>query len=121
MPGLRDLLDGRPASSTKAGIQGKSPPASVPKMSMQRACIVIICRSMSKPLQIRNVPDDVLDALRRKAQEAGLSLTAYARRVLEREAKRPALAEVLNRPGGLAPGVTAKQLAELIREDRDTR
>jgi plasmid stability protein len=76
---------------------------------------------MSKPLQIRDVPDDVHQTLRRKAKEAGLSLTAYARRVLERDAKQPALAEVLSRPGGRAPGVTAQELAKLVRSDRDAR
>jgi predicted HicB family RNase H-like nuclease len=41
---------------------------------------------MSRPIQIRDVPDDVHEALVVKARQEGLSLSAYVRRLLEREA-----------------------------------
>jgi plasmid stability protein len=76
---------------------------------------------MGKPLQIRDVPDDVHKALKAKAERAGLSLAAYARRVLERDANRPSVAEVLSRPGNRATEVTATELAKIVRAERDSR
>jgi hypothetical protein len=43
---------------------------------------------MSKVLQIRDVPDDVHDALTRAAREEGLSLTRYVLRELDHLARR---------------------------------
>lgn len=43
---------------------------------------------MSKVIHIRDVPDDVHDALSKAAQEQGLSLTRYMHRELEHLAKR---------------------------------
>jgi len=50
---------------------------------------------MSKMIQIRNVPDDVHRTLKIRAAEAGLSLSDYLLREVERSAKRPTLEEVL--------------------------
>ncbi|MGI9155240.1 MAG: FitA-like ribbon-helix-helix domain-containing protein [Marmoricola sp.] len=44
---------------------------------------------MSKIIQIRDVPDDVRDALAEAAEAHGLSLTRYLRRELEHLVKRP--------------------------------
>lgn len=44
---------------------------------------------MSKVVQIRDVPDEVHDALVREAQAQGLSLTKYVLRELEHLAGRP--------------------------------
>lgn len=74
---------------------------------------------MARPVQVRDVPDDVHDALRAKAARAGLSLSAYLRRVLEREALRPTVDDVLSRPGGRAPDVTMDEIVGLLRRDRD--
>ena len=46
-------------------------------------------RSMSKVMQIRDVPDDVHAALSQAAQAQGLSLTKYMLRELEHLARRP--------------------------------
>lgn len=43
---------------------------------------------MSKVIQIRDVPDDVRDALADAAKAQGLSLTVYVRRELEHVARR---------------------------------
>ena len=73
---------------------------------------------MGKPLQIREVPDDVHEALRAKAERAGLSLAAYARRVLERDARRPSLAEALATGGGHAPDWTTEEIVAAVRAER---
>ncbi len=43
---------------------------------------------VSKVIQIRNVPDEVRDALAGAAESEGLSLTGYVRRELEHLARR---------------------------------
>jgi plasmid stability protein len=48
-------------------------------------------------LQVRNVPDDLHEALRARAAEAGLSLSEYALRELRAVAARPSKADVLAR------------------------
>ena len=73
---------------------------------------------MGRPLQIREVPDDVLAALKERAEAEHLSLAAYALRILEREAHMPTVAEVLRVPGARAK-VTRKQIVALLREDRE--
>jgi len=74
---------------------------------------------MSRPLQIREVPDDVLAVLKERAEAEHLSLAAYALRILEREAHMPAVADVLAGPGSRAR-VTRGEIVALVREDRGT-
>jgi hypothetical protein len=45
-------------------------------------------QAMPKIIQIRDVPDDVRDALADAAREEGMSLTSYVRRELEHVAGR---------------------------------
>lgn len=45
--------------------------------------------TMSKVMQIRDVPDEVHDALAQAARDQGLSLTKYILRELEHLARRP--------------------------------
>lgn len=73
---------------------------------------------MSRPIQIRDVPDEVWEGLVAKADAAGLSLSAYLRRVLEREARRPSLQEGLGGNGGLTRGAGMADIVGLLREDR---
>jgi hypothetical protein len=73
---------------------------------------------MGRPLQIREVPDDVLAALKERAAVQHLSLAAYALRILEREAHMAAVAEALNRPGTRGK-VTRREIVALLREDRE--
>jgi plasmid stability protein len=83
---------------------------------MQSACYD---RLVSRPLQIRAVPDDVLAALKARAQAEHLSLAALALRILEREARMPTVAEVLRRPGSRARAST-EDIVRLVREDRES-
>ncbi len=53
---------------------------------------------MGRPLQIRDVPDEVLSALKERAEREGMSLATYALKVLALHVSRPSLDEVLSRP-----------------------
>lgn len=48
-------------------------------------------------IQIRNVPDDVHRTLKARAAEAGLSLSDYIKRDLERDAAGPTMEELQKR------------------------
>jgi hypothetical protein len=50
-------------------------------------------------VQIRDIDDDVYEALRRRAAEVGLSVPEYLRREAERLASRLTIAEWLERTG----------------------
>ena len=52
---------------------------------------------MPRTVQIRNIDDDVYEALRRRAAEFGLSVPEYLRREAERLAARLTVAEWLER------------------------
>ena len=77
-------------------------------------------QGMSRPLQIREVPDDIVDALKAKAEKEHLSLAAYALTVLERDAVTPSLADVLARPPRRS-SITRERIVDAIRADRDIR
>jgi len=71
------------------------------------------------PLQIRNMPDEVLEALRERAAKRQLSLAAYAREVLVRDAARATMEETLAGPRKITGRrLTARQLKQLIRAGR---
>jgi plasmid stability protein len=72
---------------------------------------------MGTPIQIRNVPEQVLDALRVKAKGARLSLAAYALTVLERDARTQAIPQVLGPPREKAK-VTKQQIVDALRAER---
>ena len=71
-------------------------------------------------VQIRDVPDEVLNALKVRAAERGLTLAAYLRTELERLATRPTNAEIVERMAGRnrSGGPT---VAETVAEIRRTR
>jgi plasmid stability protein len=83
---------------------------------MQSACYN---DAVTKPLQIRNMPDETLEALRERAARRKLSLAAYAREVLVREAARATMDETLAGPR-VTRGrrLTARQLKQLIGAGR---
>lgn len=53
--------------------------------------------NMPKSIQIRDVDDDVYDALSQRAAEVGLSVPEFLRRETERIAARPSVTEWLER------------------------
>lgn len=75
--------------------------------------------SMATPLQIRNMPDDALEALRERAAKRHLSLAAYAREVLVREAARATMEETLAGRRVIAGRrLSVRQLKQLTRAGR---
>jgi len=75
-------------------------------------------------LQIRDVPDEVRDALAERARERGQSMQAFLLGLVEVEARRVRNPSLLAQFGGrsdgsrVAPGETAAEL-EQIRSTRD--
>jgi hypothetical protein len=76
---------------------------------------------MGRALQIRNVPDAVIDELKSRAREQGVSLSAYALKVLSRDAGRPALREVLDLPPLGGGSITGRQVVAALRAERGGR
>ena len=72
-------------------------------------------------IQVRNVPESLHGELVRRAEERGLSLTAYIQEILEREVSLPSREEVLRRLRGLKRVELEFPVAELIREGRRER
>ncbi|MDZ7800822.1 MAG: hypothetical protein U5K81_08550 [Trueperaceae bacterium] len=70
-------------------------------------------------IQIRDVPEDVHDALRRRAAARGTSLQQYLRSKLIEMARQPTLDEVLDRAEGRSGGsVPFAYAVAVLRGDR---
>lgn len=76
---------------------------------------------MSRMLQVRNVPDDVHAELHRRARAAGVSLSEYLLRELERIATRPPIEEVLARSASRRLDVSMADVVATIRAERPER
>ena len=72
-----------------------------------------------KTIQIRNVPDGVHRILRTRAAAAGLSLSDYALKELERVAEHPPVADVLAQGRTRAGGASAAAVVAAVRSGRD--
>lgn len=73
-------------------------------------------------VQIKDVPAQTHDVLRRRAAEAGQSLQEYLRGRLIEEAARPTVDEVLSRAGERAGGALSfSEAAAAVRTDRAGR
>lgn len=81
-------------------------------------CNTCNCSAVSKMLQVRNLPDDVHEALRRKAADAGMSLSEFVARHLRRVAAEPLLDEIFTRAKRSEGRYTFEQLNAVIRADR---
>jgi len=77
--------------------------------------------SMSKMIQIRNVPDQIHRRLKARAAEEGLSLSDYLLREVRGLAERPSLEELLNRLGRRSPVRTRMSPTQALRKERDGR
>ena len=71
-------------------------------------------------IQIRDVPDETADRLKRRAERQGKSLSAYLRGELDRIAAQPTLEEMLERVSARPP-VRGRSAAAILREERDRR
>lgn len=63
-------------------------------------------------IQVRNVPDDVHRTLKARAAEAGLSLSDYIKRDLERSAASPTVEELQSRVA--ARGASKVRTADIL-------
>ena len=74
-------------------------------------------------LQIRDVPDEVRDALVAQARQRGQSLQAYLLELVRQQAHRGTNAALLNRFSGRDDGLrtTPGELADLVADQRRTR
>lgn len=77
--------------------------------------------SMSKTIQVRDVPDDVHAELRSRAAAAGSSLSDYVLDELRRAARRSANAELLIRSATRSWAISDISAADLVDEARNTR
>lgn len=68
-------------------------------------------------LQVRNVPAELREKLRRRAKSKGLSMSEYVIQVLRDDIERPTLAEWLEEVRRL-PSVPGVSGAELVRQAR---
>jgi antitoxin FitA len=72
-----------------------------------------------KTIQVRNVPDEVHRTLRTRATAAGVSLSDYALRELERVAEHPPVADVLARARSRSGGTSTDAIIAAVRDGRD--
>jgi antitoxin FitA len=76
---------------------------------------------VSKMLQVRHVPDAVHAELSRRAAAAGVPLSEYVLRELERVAARPPIEEVLARSASRRLDLSVADVVDAIRAERPDR
>ncbi|HEY0106557.1 MAG TPA: hypothetical protein VGB91_10770 [Rhizomicrobium sp.] len=76
---------------------------------------------MPKMIQLRNVPDSLHRKLKARAAEAGMTLSDYLILEAKKLAEQPTLEEMRKRLAALPPVTLDVSVADLIREERDTR
>ena len=74
---------------------------------------------MTRTIQIRNVPEEVHRVLRRRAADAGQSLSDYLLDELVRVAERPLVADVLARAAARHGGAPTEEIVAAVRSGRD--
>ena len=72
-------------------------------------------------IQVRDVPDDVVAALKQRAASAGLSLTEFLRLELGRIARQPGIDELWDRVQQRGGAGRSASAAEILRDERDRR
>jgi antitoxin FitA len=75
---------------------------------------------MSKMIQIRNVPDELHRDLKRRAALAGMSMSDYIKRELDRRSSKSTINEIYARSRGRSAGstLTTQKIVDIIRESR---
>ncbi len=71
-------------------------------------------------IQIRDVPEDLHRTLKKRAIDAGMSLSSFLKRELEAIAKRPTWDELMARIDARPPVHTDEDSVAIIRTLRDT-
>jgi antitoxin FitA len=75
---------------------------------------------MSKMIQIRNVPDELHRDLKKRAALAGMSMSDYIKRELDRKSRKSTINEIYARSRGRSAGstMTTQDVVDAIREAR---
>jgi len=97
------------------------------RMKLQTECHLLIdmfrtCKyaeSMSKMIQIRNVPDYLHKKLKARAAIEGMSLSDYLMAEIRRSAETPTLKELRERLSKRTPVIPRVPPAEAVRHERD--
>jgi hypothetical protein len=76
---------------------------------------------MGKTLQVRDVPDEVLEVLQRRAAREGDSLSRYALKLLTWHASHVDLSEVVDWPPFTDKPISHEDIIEAIRVGREER
>lgn len=76
---------------------------------------------MSKMIQIRNVPDELHREVKARAARAGMTLSDYLLREVERIAATPPVEEVLERFATRVRPRLSETPADAVRAERDSR
>lgn len=72
-------------------------------------------------LHLKNLPESVKKALRRRAREEGTTMSDYVLRLIKKDLERPSPHEILRRLEKLRPieGLSGAQLVEEVRRERE--
>src|ERR1700730_11066681 len=79
----------------------------------------LYAESMSKMIQVRDVPEQVHRTLKARAAREGMSLSGFIKRELERTGERPTMLEWLELTRGAKRIPTKRSAAQIVRELRD--
>lgn len=72
-------------------------------------------------LQVRHVSAETLAALKQRAKAAGMSLSDYARKELERVVSSPTVEELFEAARARSNRFSAEDVVAAVREGRDPR
>lgn len=81
------------------------------------ACDMVL--SMTKMIQIRNVPDDLHQTLKARAAKLGMTLSAYLLSEIEQIAEKPTLSELIERLAQDEPVELDEPPSVTVRRMRD--
>ncbi len=76
---------------------------------------------MNKMLQVRNLKSETHRKVKVRAAEEGVTVTEWVTRLIDRELKRPSMAELYARLKTRKPVHLSPSAAETIRQERDSR
>jgi plasmid stability protein len=88
-------------------------------MDMCRTCSY--AETMSKMIQVRDVPERIHTTLKVRAAQESMSLSDYIKRELERAVERPTMREWLALTRQAKPIPAKRSAAQVVRELRDAR
>lgn len=88
-------------------------------MDMCNTCLY--AKSMSKMIQIRDVPEQMHRTLKARAAREGMSLSDFLKLELDRIVERPTMREWLEQTQRAKPLESDRSAADVVRSLRDSR